>query len=142
MTIIKPSRRSFLIGVTSTLFVAPAIVRAEILMPVKKIILPDEIDRILAKISTNAVYGKFAEVPVAYNDYNMRGGFISAHVARVFDEVGKEIMSIIPGTTFEQTRPSRDLVASLISSGLAVREEKRDAISGEMKISLHNGWTD
>jgi len=40
MTIFVPNRRSFLIGATATLIATPAIVRAEVLMPIRNIIRP------------------------------------------------------------------------------------------------------
>jgi hypothetical protein len=38
-----PSRRSFLIGATATALLAPTVVRAELLMPVRKLIVPEPV---------------------------------------------------------------------------------------------------
>lgn len=44
MTLIIPSRRGFILGATASLITAPAIIRSGILMPIKKIILPEKFD--------------------------------------------------------------------------------------------------
>jgi hypothetical protein len=115
MSIIVPSRRSFLLGVGATVIIA-AETKAALIMPAKKIILPNPIEH------------------VAIRNRAMRVGL-------VMDETGRPILQIGPGFLFEQSFPNFDFLAYAKASGLPLRIQTKDTVTQEVKISWFNGAT-